>query len=996
MNNNLFSNLKNTLKMVEGAYKKLKSDFHYDRRMLFVKKRIAVLESDRELFSTTLTKIAENLTNQNSEYFKDLISQIDFKILPKKFISISPQKTTPKYNKKSKVIQSSTDNKQTISKVIFFIDMPIELFIIDYLWTILLGKIANETANTFKYAAAPKLRRSLYNSKSDLYHGTDFESNRAFEHYFPLYKQWRKGAFDKIKKAETDTLLICLDLKNFYNSVEFNFTMIDNYLDNDNRLPSVAFLKKIIEKIYLKYTKTISKQKRWVMDNKNTCLFPIGIRSANLLRELYLQDFDKMIVNKLQPIHYSRYVDDIFILVSSKEEDVQYNEYIIHKYLVSTSILEKKNNKTLCFTDYNNLHIQEEKINCILFLKNKKHDFLAIYESVIKKNSSEWNLLPDIDILNSSFTTNAYNIKNLELSDKIRDLGFLQNDNARAMKFMSELRQLIKNITINSKEMSKYLDQIEEFYSGSKSVEFSHSWSSIFELFLLCKDKDRANKFYRSIKNEINNLSFLQLETGEVLNRNKKYLLKHLENDLYDNLNTTMALVASLNYNFTTKDEIIPLAKQIRESNLLNHNMVSYPLLNYSSVNNIILTETNISTLFKNEKENKIFELDKFKLNWSPRFIHPIEFCMANFIYFFHDNKKIFSNPNSMLKKHNTYNHLNNFDNNLISFGEMGTKNEVVHRSIYIKNSSGSDPKIALVNTKIEEKDVLENLYSPEKYLTHENKLKLFKILNTAKTEKVGILVFPEFYFPIAWLMDIAKFAIKNNITIITGLQYLTFKKRAFNYVCTVHPARSGKSFMTGFLQFREKNFYAPKEKIELSKNKYSCLDSKIPIYDIIENWRYRYSIILCYEFVDITSRASMKSRIDILFVPQLNRDTNYFSAIVESSSRDLYCFVVQANTSSYGDSRITAPYRSIDKNIVQIKGGDTDVVMISQLEMNDLITSRDDYTDKLKRNITACIECTKTDIDKCKGCGFAIENGKLKGTPPNLVLSPFTIERIN
>jgi len=980
--------------MIEGSYKKLKSDFHYDRRMLFVKKRIAILESDRNLFKATLTKITENLTNQNSKYFEDLMGQIDFKIFPKKFISISPEEIESTSDKKTKIIQSSTDNKQKISKIIFFIDMPIELFIIDYLWMILIGKIATETPNTFKYTAAPKLRKSIYYPDQDLYKGTDFDSNRAFEHYFSLYKQWEKGTFDKIKNAKTDTLLICLDLKNFYNSVEFSFTRINDYLHNDYRLPSIDFLKKMIEKIYLRYTKIISEQKGSSPNDINTCLFPIGIRSANLLRELYLQDFDKMIINKLKPIHYSRYVDDILLLINSKEDNLQYNDYIINKYFVATNILEDNDNKMWCFTDYKNLYIQKEKINCISFFKNKKHNFLAIYDNVIKKNSSEWNLLPDIDILNSSFTINAYSISNLEFSKKIRDLGFLQNDNSKAMKSMLLLQQLIKNITINSNEMNIYLDKIEEFYSGSKSIEYSYSWSLIFELFLLCKDRKRANNFYFKIKNEIKNLDFLNLDKDEILTENKKDLLVRLQNDLNDNLIIVEALIASLDYDFTKNEDIKSLAIKIRESNLLNHNMVSYPLLNYSSVNDVVLTEINIFTLFENE--TKIFKLDKFKLDWSPRYIYPIEFFMVDFMYNFHMEKKISIDPNIIIKNYMHYNNLKDFGNNLTEFKEGNVKNGVIHHSLHIKSKSSGDPKIALVNTKIKEENVLENLRYPEKYLTYDNKLKLFKILNTAKIEKANILVFPEFYFPIAWLMDIAKFAIKNSITIITGLQYLTYKKRVFNYVCTVNPVISGQSFITGFLQFREKNFYAPKEKIDLSKEKYICTDKTVPSYYIINNGKYKYSIMLCYEFVDITSRASMKSKIDILFVPQLNKDTNYFSAIVESLSRDLYCFIVQANTSSYGDSRITAPYRNEHKNILQIKGGDTDVVMISKLKMKELIAKRDSYVKNLNENIEACMNCEdirneklldKQKIEKCNECAYAyaIKDEIIKGTPPNI-----------
>jgi len=101
----------------------------------------------------------------------------------------------------------------------------------------------------------------------------------------------------------------------------------------------------------------------------------------------------------------------------------------------------------------------------------------------------------------------------------------------------------------------------------------------------------------------------------------------------------------------------------------------------------------------------------------------------------------------------------------------------------------------------------------------------------------------------------------------------------------------------------------------------------------------------------------------------------------------------VQANTSSYGDSRVTAPYKTQLKNILQVKGGDNDVVMISQLDILNLIKAQSTYQLDLKRAIEACSKCKmihgktlseKAKADKCNKCVNALKDNNIKGTPPN------------
>ena len=973
----IFENREKAIQMVRGAYKKLKAYLYYDKTLVFAKKRLAVLESDREAFIKTLEIIAENISNENVSFFDDLITEVDFRVLPKKFKSSKPE---------SDIVTASADHSCNISKINFFVDMPIELYIIDFLWTVLVGKLINDRPDILMYSGATAFKPSLYNSDRDLFGGVDYTSNRAFKPYFGLYSSWRNGAFKTIQKIHpnSDSLLLCLDLKSFYYSVDFNFCQLEELLDNDPRLQQFSFLTEIIKKIYYAYTKLITKYKKGVKVQENNTIFPIGITSAIVLREIYLYRFDSQIVNALSPKYYNRYVDDILIVLETDRINETSTEDLINKYLINTGLVTKSGAVDLKFSGYSNVRIQKDKVNCFFFPKNQKTILLDIYAETIHMNSSESNLLPDTDVLSSSFTNTAYNIENLDISNKIRELGFLRNNNYNATRFVNALLRLVKNTYVSEEVMNQYFEQIEEFYQGSQSVEYSNNWRSLFELYLLCKENNRARDLYIKIGEEIKKLNFDLLESDEVLEKKKGTILRRLIVDLKEKLDIVAALTTALDYSFGRNKKVRELAILFRSSNMLNHSMVAYPLLNYSSISDVSLTETTISKLF--EKSPKAFELDKFKLQWSPRFINAVEFYIADYLHSF-NGKGYGDNPCLVHDKFLEYNQLGEYAQADYLFElAQGHPNCA---DIQLTNDSPNNPKVALVNTNISVDDALNTIVDPKKCLTLKAKVRLFKILNIAKEEKVDILVFPEYYFPLPWLLDISMFALKNQITIITGLQYITVSGQAYNTVCNFVPSITGKGFVNGFMLFREKNFYAPDEIIELSKINHTCKDQETPFYYRVNNGKYKYSTILCYEFTDITSRAAMKSKIELLFVPQLNKDTNYFSAIVESTARDLHCFVVQANTSAYGDSRITAPYKTESKNILQIKGGETDVVMIATLNVDQLINKRKGYRTEINRVAVCCYKCKYSSekvgrSKRCEKCKNKLSKGMVKGTPPD------------
>ena len=120
-------------RMLEGSYKKLKFYYFYDKTMLNIKKKIAEFEYSPTDMNDTFSKLTRAIKNEDIEYFDQLIKSIDFLVYPKSMDTTSDLKRS--------IVYSNIDHRKNIKKVNFFIDAPIELLIVDCLWTLFIAKI---------------------------------------------------------------------------------------------------------------------------------------------------------------------------------------------------------------------------------------------------------------------------------------------------------------------------------------------------------------------------------------------------------------------------------------------------------------------------------------------------------------------------------------------------------------------------------------------------------------------------------------------------------------------------------------------------------------------------------------------------------------------------------------------------------------------------------------------------------------------------------------
>lgn len=251
------------------------------------------------------------------------------------------------------------------------------------------------------------------------------------------------------------------------------------------------------------------------------------------------------------------------------------------------------------------------------------------------------------------------------------------------------------------------------------------------------------------------------------------------------------------------------------------------------------------------------------------------------------------------------------------------------------KTNNLKEPRISFANTKVDEKSILKSLRG-EPDLSIGRYRKLAGILKKARKEDSDILLFPESFIPLNLLSSLVRYSAKNQVLTITGLEHLTVCGVAFNFVVTILPTEVN-GIKDAVVVFRLKNHYSHAEELLIHGNHLIVPKPRPYRYDLF-NWRNVYfSNYYCFELTNASHRSIFKGKIDLLIGIEYNRDTPYFANIVETTSRDLHVYVAQVNTSQFGDTRLSQPVESARKDLLRLKGGINDTVLVAKIDIKRL-----------------------------------------------------------
>lgn len=966
----MFDNLEKNVRMLEGAYRKLKSYYFYSKNFLMMREKIAQFESNDEM-EETFIKLAQALAlfHSGKDYVSNLIDKISFYSLPKNFAEgKNSASENPLSNREHK-------DKQLVS-VNFFIDAPIELHILDTLWTTIVGKAIFEnsmlSSNVYGNTIADM---SLYSSYEEI----NFASTKLFNPYFYKYSEWRNNAFALLEKRYDEgesTILISLDVKSFFYCVDFDFDLTRSFGD----VPLVGLLSRltlVIEEMYHKYRESIILCRHDISDKKNSLSLPIGLHSSMVIANLYLRQFDRRVSSVEGCKYYGRYVDDLLLCFECPNDFESTSGEIIESFLTMNGILEQSDS-SFNLAGYPNLKIQENKVKVLIIDANEPKAILDYYKNHLRVVPSQANILPDYSLELENLSEAAYTFDSFANGGKIRDLDNLRFDAFRISKFFSVLP--LKQILISSDEDSKtavkkQISEIDTFFEGSQALEFSANWINYLYYLVLCNKFRSISSFFKKISMIINGLSE-NLSQDENLS-NIDMVVEKTKESLSNHLTIAVATALAIDLPPVSKNKrlepFLELARNVFRSNMFNHQLVSLPLINYFEYSEDISYITSSMSQYgmsATTSSGKGLLTDTFKTKWNPRFIHIDELWQAYYFYG-HSHKKEITlemiNSRTLFEK---FYELNGISTQFEAF-KMSTDKEKI-KGYTLSRIAIPDVKrrdeltVVVANVKMDKNECLDPIKHPERCLTRKKRIALNDLLRETFRDSKGkadLVVFPELFLPAEWLRLVTDFAKRAQIAVVVGLQYTCEEaNKVKNSVAVILPYRTGYrgKYKNTFLFVREKNDYSPIEKIELAKLKKKCFDADEPVYQVFKWRNFDLSTFLCFEFTDVTARALLKGECDVVCSPVFNTDTTYFSNIIDSSVRDMHAIVVQSNNSTYGDSRITAPYDRDSKDILKIKGGENDHMLVGVINIKKVKTYQKNYHPNLDEDIKKCFSGKK------------------------------------
>lgn len=923
------------------AYRKFKSHVYYDSHSYYLKKLVTEFESSENLnerMNILLQKLNNFKDDKNIEHFKQYLTAISYYLLPKTFVSPLGEGTNGIITS-----SSSSRNNYLVSSYTILINAPIEIHIISVLWILKQGACLYTGYNSYAFDLVFKDKKTK----------TIKEGNKLFRPYYEQYKSWKDNAFNAVKKivdVNSNAVLVSLDIKNFYHSVDLSHEKLREAISKYKKQDRYLYLSILLEKIHNKYSDTIKEH----LDNPNAKILPIGLLSSGILANWYLNQFDQNIINSMNPEYYGRYADDILIVLRRntkyisdlKKSGEQF--LLLHKELFTEGKVNIENfTKEYHIKEYPYLNVQTQKLKIFIFDRNTSAPLLKKIEKVLRDNSSEFRMLPDETIMKNEVDDYIFNVSFSDNDNKLRNISKITIDKFGLSRYLSQKIYMSKFLNGEIIDLDETMSSIIELFKGELGLELYSLWEKLFTYLILLNQKEKVISLFQGINKSIYKISDIRENSSH-----QKTVIQSMRMSLQVAVATNLYLNPSFSQNTditkALKENVLTIAKNFRETNMFRHHLINFPLLNYTeyAIQGENLLEENIKLIL--DKKLYSIDLESNLVKFSPRYIAIHEASL----YVSYKKMGLEESDPSLSEAFKIYYDLNfkyrsyykseEFKQSLSS--SLFTEESPVEENgkiIITKTIINSDKKkkdklfVALANISVHNSDIINNLLNKAN-LSYERLNNLFKILNMFSSEKCELIVLPEISIPVSWLPLLVKYSIMVKKAIIFGMEHLIINNTVYNYQITILPTISN-GYPSCIVKPRLKNHYSPEEARIIEGYRFVIPKVFTMHYDLFIWNGVHFSCFNCYELTNISHRAEFKSKVDLLVVTEDNRDVNYFSNLAESVARDLHCFFIQVNNALYGDSRITQPSKTETKNIVQLRGGENSTILIGELDLKAL-----------------------------------------------------------
>lgn len=593
---------------IETAYRKLKSYVYYDKTDLVLRERLAKFECLKTFEERLLTvqEVADRTGPSSDSRFKKWLSQVDFRIVPKR---LKPQRPGDDPARDGKFITNVTSApKIEVEAVNYFFDGPIELHLIAVLWLMREGR----------YLDAQLLPECCGSRLSPRLHEEDDDSLLLFTKYHEQYSKWRDSGIRKAKQLlveeRKNVAILGLDLQEYFYRINVDFSEVEMSLNVSHGTKwntKAGSLLDCIDAIGKAYRRSVSYLlvKTHPDIDESVIGLPIGLCSSLVLANWYLKGFDATVLKTVRPAYYGRYVDDILVVVPAAEDPSKGEDdpiaAFIDDVLVRTRILKEPDAGVYHLRARPGLRLQQSK--CILQYFDANHSIAGLekFKRKLEQNGSDFRLLP-VDEADNSMEDVAYDLLYAGSVNKFRSVKGMAENRYELAKHLA--RQTVLHLLTDDPPDRKISKGLQNFFKGRSAIEFFDLWERVTTLLGIARDNTTLKAFVKQLRAEIGRV---QSEDDAVT----KCIVESLEQHLKLSLSMSDA-VCEEDIGLSDLTETAP-SEQFRRANLLRHHYVRASLLNFTDYTGPLSERT----LTKKAKR------DARKLAYTPRFLNLDE-CM--------------------------------------------------------------------------------------------------------------------------------------------------------------------------------------------------------------------------------------------------------------------------------------------------------------------------------------------------------------------------------
>ncbi|NLD91333.1 MAG: hypothetical protein GX639_01560 [Fibrobacter sp.] len=903
----------NVYNEISNAINYLRAEAYYEQLDLSFRLQVCNEELNnpgkcKELKARCLNIIETFSTDNENNFFLSLIRKIAFRLYPKslKEINDKQDKTNGRW-----ISNHRTQKEYHVDNCDFFIDLPIELRILETLWALRIGrKLDSELpASCYANRVAPVHHKNL------------------FKLYFTQYKKWRDAGLNRAKKCLENgqsVALLSMDISRFFYNVETSWDEIKEKCNNNSIDLALTDILKAIHEQYLFVCKPIISDCGIAIDANRRDLLPIGLLSSRVLANWNLRCWDNEVQDKLNPVYYGRYVDDMLIVLSNPPTQcTEELQSLIDCLLVESKLVTKEeSNGTNSDSEIYSLSntpfkVKGSKLIGAFFDINHSWAGLTSFIESLQKHNSEFRFLPT-DEQGRELENTAFDILMEGSINKFRSILAISENGSELSKFLSG--EIISHRLSKSPLKQSIKEQLSRFWKGRNLFDFIRIWEKNFTLLFIKHEKKMLGDFWDQTEELI---SRLEHNNQEVTAKLKSDLREHRRIAFSNTI--SLEKLDKLDYwrsNQNIPSSAIDSAIKIRNAHFCRSQYIVWPFLQFSDFQGN-LSQLSMEHVVEYLQSSNAIGNDYF------RYIYNHEKQLQQIL-----TNACLGRPN------NTTMHEIGFTKNT----GLPLPDKYSPIVITLPNQDidfNKEIQVGIANLKVHHSNI-NAAYEPDSapVLSQERWQTLSTLLNLASKEKCNLLVLPEVSIPWAWFPLMVSHSHRHKIGLIFGLEHLVIgiagKKSVTNTVVATLPYIENGITQCAVI-VRSKNHYSPDEVHEFSRLGFTTLSSDPKQYHLI-NWHgMTFTIFNCFELTDIEHRSIFRGKVDALFAVEWNRDTEYFSSIVESAARDLHCTIIQANTSNFGDSRIYTPFHErYQRNIIRVKGGDNTTLLKTTLDFSD------------------------------------------------------------